>query len=731
MRNMQQAIGSIYINSIDECLFSPSARAEADIILARDPADLFTALMRDQEGEGALLAARQILDATIGTFGTALPDLVGDDGRTLDRDRLIGWIEERRAGILGDLERAMRQGEAARSQVLRERAALSFVAGCWLDTVSQPATQPAAVANLLFGQHWRLQGEGRTMHAAPAVRRRALEQRGIFLPPVGEAGFARASGMGPATSLQGAFLVSLSRHPLNYLPELVGVHCAYHLLGVDDALAGTRPVLSGTEMRETLGAYLDLTEGDADAARAARAVGRLVRAVTAMVELEASHAAMIADMAERCAGRTLDAEVADIFKRHGPFAGRQHGRLRVGGALLADLLGDPTADMHDFLRAFKRSWYLRRTADGSCRFLDALKFGGPMFGIFTEDEARILKEWAASQPGPAEGGEEAAPPAPGDRAAAEWLDRIRRCVPRDVRFEEAGRIDDRTLFHRLVNIENFPHVLPLARRKALEGLSQARASGAPGRFTDSTFFAYTAEALNGRISSIYWDRLVTPYVRLDEVPPREDVIFGQKIFALGSLIDGSWAFRIGNVGRYDRAGDGILFAIYADEMGLGDLRKNHIVLIYRVLDSLGVALPHIRDADFIDQDEIPDAFYALPIHQLCLSLFPDSFYPEILGYNLGIEMFGLGELRLHEIQKLEHWGFDPIYEKTHLSIDNLSAGHASQSVRAVIGHLDHVERCFGPEAVQREWRRVWDGYAYFAHFVEGRHVGEETADMII
>lgn len=36
----------------------------------------------------------------------------------------------------------------------------------------------------------------------------------------------------------------------------------------------------------------------------------------------------------------------------------------------------------------------------------------------------------------------------------------------------------------------------------------------------------------------------------------------------------------------------------------------------------------------------------------------DTYFNEILGYNLAIEMFGLGELRLHEIQKLRHYGFD-------------------------------------------------------------------------
>ncbi|HEV7368384.1 iron-containing redox enzyme family protein [Arenibaculum sp.] len=728
---MDDSIDPFYVNPIDEFCFSPTAQAAAEAILAQGPAAIFTALAVDQESEGVLLAAKRVLDTTLDTFG-AMPPAAGEDGLAVDRDRLAAWLEERRAVALRELDRAASHGEEASREVLRERAALSLVAGCWLDTVSQPATQPAAIVNLLFGQHWRLQGEGNPLRSAAAVRRRVLEERGIFLPPVGSASFARESGMGDATALHGAFLLSLSRYPATRLPELVGVHCVHHLFGIDDALAGTRPVVTPAEARATLDAYLDLVEADADTRRAAAAARRLLHAVTAMAAIEAAHARLLAETAERHTVRTVEARAAEILKRHAPFAGGQHGRVRVGGAPLADLLGDPGLDMGAFLRAFKRSWYLRAAPGGSCRFLDALKFGGPMFGIFTEEEARVLKEWAAAPAPPSDEAEEADElVAPGEAAAAAWLDRIRHHPQRDVRFEEAAPLDDRTLFHRLVNVENFPHVLPLAREKASEALSRARASAAPGRFTDASFFAYAPEALEERIAAVYWDKLVSPYVPLDEIPARDEVVFGQKVFALGSLIDGSWAFRIGNVGRYDQPADGILFAIYADEMGLGDVRKNHITLIRRVLDSMGIALPHVRDAAFIDQDEIPDAFYAFPVHQLCLSLFPDGFYPEILGYNLGIEMFGLGELRLHEIQKLDRWGFDAIYERTHLSIDNLSVGHARRSADAIALHLDRVGQRFGAEAKRREWRRVWDGYAYFAHFAEGRNVAQERAEMLI
>ena len=153
-------------------------------------------------------------------------------------------------------------------------------------------------------------------------------------------------------------------------------------------------------------------------------------------------------------------------------------------------------------------------------------------------------------------------------------------------------------------------------------------------------------------------------------------------------------------------------------MGGGEVRKNHIELIHRVLRSMGVLLPHIASREFIDQDELLDELYPFAIFQLSLAQFPDTLRSEILGFNLGIEMFGLGELRLHEIQKMRHWGFDTAYEVTHLSIDNFGSGHSRTSVDAVVDHLDQIAIEFGAVAQQREWERVWTGYASFAQFVE-------------
>jgi hypothetical protein len=209
------------------------------------------------------------------------------------------------------------------------------------------------------------------------------------------------------------------------------------------------------------------------------------------------------------------------------------------------------------------------------------------------------------------------------------------------------------------------------------------------------------------------------------------VIFLQSTFALGALIDAAWIHRIGNLGRFQRPADGALFAIYADEVGYGELRKNHITLICRALRSMDIRLPHIREASFMDQDDLPDELYGFSLHQLCMALFPDTYYQEILGYNLAIEMVGLGELRLHEIQKLRHYGFDDGYEQAHLTIDNMSAGHSRQAADIIVAYLDEVRRTLGDAAVPREWRRVWRGYASLAYFVEHALVKQVSAAELL
>jgi hypothetical protein len=703
---LPDTIGALPVRPFE---YSSAARGEADAMLALPPDALFHRTICDQESEATWLAARRIIHAFLS--GTAAP--------TFDEDAITDVVADARGALTTELS-AVESSE--RQAVLRQRAPLSLLAGCWLDMISQPATQPAIFVNRLYAQHFALRGGGEPLDDLHRERRRSLEVAGIDLPEIAAADFLRRADARPLTSLHACFYLALSRLPANFLPEVVGVHYAFYALAVDDVLAGTPSRLTEPELRNLLTEYL--TFAGPDERR------RLRCAVALTIRLEREHVAMLRELASWRAGLSLESRVADIIARHAPMAGRQHGQVRVGDALLADRFSDPHLEIAQFLREFREAPQVRtRTADDISPFIQAMKFGGPMFGIFTEHEAAVFREWVAS----AQSGERPdiviSPNRAGDAAATGWVDAIASSAPPDIHYATAAPRDDREWLHQLTNIENFPNTLPLAEARAREHLAAAEllfAHGASGRYTDASYFDYSAEALFERGQRVYWDKLVNPYRPLEQIPSRDEVVFMQTTYALGSLIDGAWIHRMANLGHRERESDEKLFAIYADEMGHGDLAKNHITLVHRVLASMSIELPHIRDEAFMRQAELPDDLYRSGIFQLCMCMFPDTFYNEILGYNFGIEMFGSGEFRLHEIQKLRHYGFDDCYEQAHLTIDNFSAGHTRQAADIIVSFLDGVRRASGEAAVQREWRRVWRGYAAFSYFVEHKLVRQVT-----
>jgi hypothetical protein len=689
--------------------FEVSARAsqEAGAIVAQPPHDLFRRLLRDQESEAVHVAARRILHAFF--TDTSLPDGAVRE----NADEIAAEVSRVRAGLAATID-ALRGAEpAARDAVLRQRAPLALLGGCWLDVLSQPATQPSVIVNRLFAQHFVLRGEGNPQRSLSQLRRRRLEDAGIYLPQVGAEDFLARADARPLTALQASFYLSLSRLPANFLPELVGVHYAVSALGVDDLLLGMTPLLPEPALRDVLAAYLRLA-GPAERER-------LQAGLWTAIGLERESVATVTDLADWHCGLSLEAKVAAIIARHSRYAGRHHTRVRIGGRPLAETFTDPGLDIAAFLAEFRESPHLRQTPDGSCGFLRAIKFGGPMFGIFDEQEAATFRAWAQSVQQGYRPEVVAAANTAGDVRAAHLAAAIAASAPADVVIAEPGEPGDRELFYRLVNIENYPNTRPVAARRAERLLAESEilfTCGAGGRYTDASYFDYTPQALYQRAESVYAEKLVRPYRPLDEIPGREEVVFMQTTYALGALVDAAWIHRVANAGRDQRPCDAGLLAIYADEVGYGDLRKNHITLIHRALRSMGIALPHIRDAAFMEQDDLPDDLYGFSLQQLCMALFPDTYFAEILGYNLAIEMFGLGELRLHEIQKLRHYGFDDCYERAHLTIDNLSAGHSKQAADIIVSYLDDVRAALGDAGVQREWRRVWRGYASLAFFVE-------------
>jgi hypothetical protein len=585
--------------------FDPAAPAQADVLLAAEPVALYRRLLRDQESEAVLLAARRVLH---GFLSRPVP---GADRPAADPDAIAERVAGVRAVIMAMFEDLPRSEPAVREAVLRQRAPLALLGGCWLDTVSQPATQPATIANRLFQHQFVLRGEGNPRRGLHHLRARALEAAGVYLPEIGATDFMRTAEARPLTALHGAFYLSLAKLPANFLPEVVGVHYAVTALGVDELLLGMPAALPESELRSVLGEYLD------QAADRPELGARVVRAVELALALELEHVGLLARLAAWRAGRSPELSANRI----------------------------------------------------------------------------------------------------GERAAAGWRRVLALDLPADVLLRRADVPDDRQFFHRLVNIENYPNTRGPAREHATVVLDIAEEvlfeHGAIGMLTDASWFEYTPEALLARVDRICRDKL------------SDEAAFGSKSVALGSMVDGAWTHRIGTVGRYARRSDGKLYSTHAEALGRGDPRGNEIAMTYRLLGGMGIRVPHIRDAAFLDQEDLPEHRYELAIQQLSLSLFPDTCHDEILGFNLGIATLGLGLTRARKLRRLRRHWIDAAGEDTPAPVECTPAGQARHAAEVIIDYLDEVAMTCGSGAVRTHWRRIWRGYASFAYLVE-----QEPLDLV-
>ncbi|MET3134815.1 hypothetical protein AAKU55_005117 [Oxalobacteraceae bacterium GrIS 1.11] len=702
--------------------FSPSTRVQVEVALAETPAQVLYRLLTEREQEASWLLAKRIADTAL--EGVLVPfDAISSDSNTAaTMDAIVSRIDVVRAMVI----KAGKEHATSSLSSTLQYAYCATLNGSCLRTVSQPASQPAAVVNRLFHQYYQLMGKGRRERSQSSKWQRYLAEQGSPVPDQTQTAQWETAGVSGHTFLIGTILQALGYFGATYLPEIIGFHWAWMALDTSSAFhiqAHDMPD-ADTYARETATQYLCEWEGDSLQSEAARKrVSRGAALAIALRQLQLK----ILDQCHVEENSPLEHKVARIFDTHYKFAGPQHGNVKLDGKLLVDIFNAPNFDVLAFVRQFKQSHWTNVKAGRACRFLQAIHFGGPMFGVFNEEETQIISRWLEEPIS-------STPMVPIVLAQASMATVLTHDI-RSIQFCDPAPIkDERDWLYRLINIELFPNILRNScdfLAENLKNVSNVRWNRKTTRYTDASALKWSPSALRQRVLEIYDNKLQAPCRSVEQMPSKDEVIFRQKTYMLGNLIDGAWLYRLDPlVSNIPGAWD--LFAIYADEMGCGKQEENHIALIYQVLESMAISLPHISTLEFCDQDELLDDFYPFAIFQLSLALFPHSAYPAILGYNLAIEMFGLGEMRKQEIEKLRHWNLSTIYEVTHLSIDNISKGHAKQALDAINEYMANANGYTNAAGLDVAFSDIWNGYGSFANFIEGKEsVTAEDDEYII
>lgn len=662
---------------------------------------LYRALACDDDTPELLALARAAVEARLARLSHFAPG-------PLSRIRRFDDATLEPAAPVGDCESA---ATAAAAQVLAPWLA---GVGRVLRRIAQAATGEREPNVLLFGIHARCHAPGRQSAALQAMAERMVSSAAI--------GASDSIDEGDDDLYEALILrLSLSCFPQSLFPEILG----YALAELGDAGRGSTWLRAGPD---------GLSAWVGDLAVRLRAERPVMAAVLKVVRREVAGAdrkALAARIARGCALHdSLTAQVWQAFERRAhratdptgtllwalrrkaAYAVGHHGRVSLAGRSLDAWFGERPFRAEAFLSALAASSWVDRQAPERSRLLTLLQFDGPMFGIFTSSEEAALRAWLAGLARPMALSPPVSAPVP-----VPTLSGTSRAMPRVSQPAAPGAGiggearafvgSPRQLFHALVNPELHPLALPAARGHVERCLRRVTCD-LRHRWSR---FAYREPAFEAWLDRVY-QRQMKGASGGDRDPklPRDAYVYGIEQLAPAILVDGCWLQRCDMLTAGSPEVAHRLAAIYADEVGNGQLEHHHAWIYRKLLESLGIDCPPVESAAFAAHPHFLEAAFDLPVLLLAISVHSHGFLPELLGLNLAIEISGLGKAYGQLARDLEYWGIDARIIRLHQSIDNLASGHAALAKEAIVLHLRQVYGLGGDSAVQAHWRRIQTGF---------------------
>ena len=335
------------------------------------------------------------------------------------------------------------------------------------------------------------------------------------------------------------------------------------------------------------------------------------------------------------------------------------------------------------------------------------------------------------------------PGLPGDNDMVENWKTLGFVVPRttpygETLYVETGRsrydgLRDRDYFFYLLNIDAYTDFLPKAKQLAEKFLSDARAlmdNPDPNALDDMyRYFDYSPEAFGQRLDEIYafyqYYASQDPFADPTNIfKTKDDMIERIRQFAPLNQLDGAWIRNAAHAGPIDRV-TANLFNVWMDEMGDGNPDQNHSNVYTQLLAKVGITLDPVYSEAYANDPNMLDSAYTVPMYELAISQFSQTFFPEILGMTLQLEWEVLA--LKPTIKLLEHFGIDPHFYELHVGIDNAAEGHGAKAREAVECYLDQALARGGDAEVQRLWKRIWNGYVAFA---TTGNLGQDLRDLL-
>lgn len=516
-----------------------------------------------------------------------------------------------------------------------------------------------------------------------------------------------------------ALLLTMSRRPEDFTPEILGADLCLRAVGLLPALTLLRkelPTAAGWDV-------IDPATGRGENGESALALCRAT--VDSLIATDGPDAADAVRLgfrwtfscltqwserlhAELDTARSPAFEMAELMRLRSREGAVYHQTFQLDGRPLAHWLRECATDPYPMLDALSRSRLVKPGRPEKSPLVTGLvSERGRMFRVFSPEDLAVVRRWIGSLAAPADddtgGGHtpHRALPAPPRLDLSAW----------DAGADEADRApaDLREAYHALLRRTGGPALRQWATTYVHGWLGRSRHGidrsemPLPERWTPRGLRGWLAEMHDQHSEEFERDGA-------QDLPEREALIDATVQQAPLTLIDGAW---IQGFTDYAHASSQIghsLFDTYWDELGNGEAHLNHPLIYREVLGEMDVDLPPTASRAFAQWEGFRDASFELPVYWLSIGRFPQTFLPEVLGLNLAMELSGVGGSYRRARLALKQYGFSTRFVDIHNTVDNVATGHSAWAADAIDTYLSSITASQGEGALGPAWERIRTGY---------------------
>lgn len=597
--------------------------------------------------------------------------------------------------------------------ILLQYAPRGLLNGCVVQYASNAANNHEHLASILHQIHSLHVGGGNARQNENILFRQLLENKGINLPSISSVAFIDNSEIMPEALKLPAYFLGLSLFSKEKLPEILGA-CLFDALfpipeiirtiqlylakeGDPTAYFRTKLTVNFQQIKVCAeNAIMKFLEFDDNANNRIR----IINGMNVALSLNYLWTMKILNILNSSYFSHFQKMKRLIIRKSTHAMGyHSHVKLKKGLKFEETLAQSP----EDFVSALGEShWVVAGHPEQSLLLTKLIDFKGPMFRVFSDKEIDIMKDWIISLA-------EKKQTEPNDYAeffkAEEFMVDMT-----DIHSHVINSSALRDLYYYLLNIEDYPQILPQAKKFALEWLTQSAIDLNAGEKA-LPFEEYSHQNLRN------WFELQAK-IQVDSYPgdqeeitkTREEVIDEALQLCPMISIDGAWLQRWTTAGLIDTEIGANLYKIYSDEVGNGEVELNHPLIYRNLIEEMGISLPKFASYEFCHWAGFEEDSFKVPVFWLSISQFPQRFMAETLGLNLAMELSGVGGAYRTAKDELRHYGYSTLFVELHNTIDNVSTGHSAMALQAIEFYMDEILQNHDKKVLSEHWERIWTGY---------------------